>query len=267
MFYEGAEKRLAICVSNIDLFDYPASFWVALVAEAGASILSKTEKSDLKSFLLSESSLFVWRDQILLITCGETELIKSAQYFIKQIKQENIKDLFFQRHQLIRPETQKSDSQQDNQRLRCLMTGYCEAAPIFICPKTYQGDQLLLVQKKNETSLMSNELLMLHHITGNFAEQLQRGVIDKMQIFDRLKLSQYFPRFEVDHFAFQPKGYSINGILNQDYFTLHITPEKLTAYVSFESSLPAAQTEPFRRYLLKLFTPKRECLGHFKLKA
>jgi len=260
MFYEGAEKRLAICTSNTDLFTYKSSFWTELVEQAGAVILSQIENKMVKAFLLSESSLFVWRDQILLITCGETELIKSAQFFLQHISLNHIESVLFQRHPLIRPTSQKSHFIDDCKLLINLLQGKGEVKNCL----EYQGD--LFIYHRNQCSshkLKTKQLLMFNQISGEFSSQLQQGTVDKIVVYDQLKIAEYLPDFKIDHFSFDPKGYSINGICDQNYFTVHITPEKLTAYVSFESSLPKDKIVPFITHLLCLFKPKNHILQTF----
>ena len=47
---------------------------------------------------------------------------------------------------------------------------------------------------------------------------------------------QLFEGFEVDDFAFDPCGYSLNALKGKDYYTIHVTPEEQGSYVSFETN-------------------------------
>jgi S-adenosylmethionine decarboxylase len=42
----------------------------------------------------------------------------------------------------------------------------------------------------------------------------------------------------VDAFAFDPCGYSCNGLLGNHYFTIHATPQSGSSYASFETNYP-----------------------------
>ncbi len=39
---------------------------------------------------------------------------------------------------------------------------------------------------------------------------------------------------KVDDFSFEPYGYSMNAIWNQNYYSIHVTPQEQCSYASFE---------------------------------
>ncbi|MBA6364897.1 adenosylmethionine decarboxylase, partial [Colwellia sp. BRX8-8] len=87
MFFEGSEKKAEILIDGKQLSllnDIDDEFWSALVNRSQAQILSSIENEYCKAFLLSESSLFVWSDRILILTCGETQLVKAVEFFIQK---------------------------------------------------------------------------------------------------------------------------------------------------------------------------------------
>ncbi|PKF63035.1 S-adenosylmethionine decarboxylase [Psychromonas sp. psych-6C06] len=255
MFYEGSEKRLEI-TTTLNLLNFEPSFWHSLVEQAGAYIISEIKNEQLTAFLLSESSLFVWKHKLLLITCGETHLLQAALFFQKKVARKDITSLLFQRHQGTYPERQKSSFQQDSLKLQQHLNGDSRH-----WRENYCGDIFLF--GNNQHHIATKNILMLHQLTGDFFEQLRSGKITKEKIIEQLKLNEYFSEFNVDHYCFEPKGYSLNAISGEDYFTLHITPEKLSSYISFESSLSTAKTSAFHRLLLSLCQPKRSYLMTF----
>lgn len=248
MFYEGTEKRLEITVAEHDLLLLPESFWQRMVSQAGACILSKIENSHLSAYLLSESSLFVWKNSLLMITCGNTHLVKAAQFFQKEMTKDNIQSLLFHRHQPLQPESQISNFKQDSIQLNAQLQGVTQH-----WQGKYQGDLFLFGNISSDYS--HKQILMLHGLTGSFAKKLQQGTACTGQIELKLALEKFFPQLIIDQFTFTPKGYSLNAITGRDYLTIHITPEKLSAYLSLESSFNEDNLAPFMKHLVCLFSP------------
>ena len=255
MFYEGSEKRLEI-TTTINLLALENQFWHEMVKQAGAYIISSIENPQLKAFLLSESSLFVWKNRLLLITCGETHLIKASLFFQQKVARKEINSLLFQRHQAHFPERQKSSFQQDSLLLQKRLKGDSHH-----WHEDYCGDIFLF--GNNQQPKATKNILMLHGLQGDFFEKLQQGKVQAETITKQLQLNQHFNDFHIDHFSFDPKGYSVNAIDGEHYFTVHITPEKLTSYLSFESNLLIADIEHFKQNLMHLLQPQRGYLMTF----
>lgn len=255
MFYEGSEKRLEITCSE-NLLEFENSFWQEMVQQAGAYIISKIENQQSKAFLLSESSLFVWKDRLLLITCGETHLLQASLYFQKHVQRKQITSLLFQRHQAHYPEKQKTSFHQDSLQLQKQLKGVSHHWCADYC-----GDIFLF--GNNQQSNATKNILMLHDLSGYFFEQLQRGKVQEDEVASQLQLAEHFRTFHIDQYSFDPKGYSLNAINDERYFTLHITPEKQSSYISFESNLLNNEVAEFHAKLIALFPPKRAYLMTF----
>ena len=257
MFYEGTEKRLEIIVKEADLHTFPEQFWRDLVAQADAFVLSKIQNQDIHAYLLSESSLFVWKNRVLLITCGNTQLVNAAHFFQKHFPKNKIQALIFHRHQSIQPELQKTNFHEDAQSLSNQLKGGSQHYS-----ENYQGDLFFFGSLNNEL-LNRKEILMLQGLSGGFAEHLQNGEATNDLIESKLGIKYYFPQFTIDQFTFTPKGYSLNGINSENYLTIHITPEKLSTYLSLESSLPKLELINFIDHLKQIFQPQNSKLLHF----
>lgn len=52
----------------------------------------------------------------------------------------------------------------------------------------------------------------------------------------KAEIATLCPGATIDEAAFTPCGYSMNAVLHDAYFTIHITPEPQCSYVSFETN-------------------------------
>ncbi|KAB2840289.1 hypothetical protein F9K50_06065, partial [bacterium] len=69
------EKKLALVLRpGLSLLDQPEAFWRELTSVARVRILRQDRALSVRAFLLAESSLLVWRDRLMLSTCGSGEL-------------------------------------------------------------------------------------------------------------------------------------------------------------------------------------------------
>ncbi len=223
------------------------------MAKCEATILSQIENSELKAFLLSESSLFVWDDRILMLTCGQTKLIQSAKYFVSELGAENVECLFFQRKNEYRAQLQPSDFLQDAQNLMQDFDGetlrlgklHSHHTQLFHTTKPYSPD-------KTDTTC---ELLM-YDMAPQVIQFLTREDLNATQIRDFFRLGKLFPDFTLDDFVFKPYGYSLNGIRGEDYLTIHVTPQEKSPYVSFETNIKlCSQTRDFLNHFLEILMP------------
>ncbi len=258
MFYEGTEKRLEITVKEKDLLQFPESFWERMLAQAETVILSKIKNQHICAYLLSESSLFIWQNRLLLITCGNTHLVKAAQFFQKRIAKEKIQSLLFHRHQAVQPELQKTTFSQDSILLNADLQGTTQH-----WRGQYQGD-LFFFGKLAEDALNKKTILMLHGLSSTFARRLEAGAACTREIAATLAVQQFFPQLHIDQFTFNPKGYSLNAICAAHYLTIHITPETLSTYLSLESSLDAQLIAPYIEHLRALFSPQKSQVMSFR---
>ena len=78
-FYEGAEKWLEIWFTrrdgktkNCDIRRISRENFVSMLDEVGCQIIGFTRNDFIDSYVLSESSMFVAKQWILLKTCGRT---------------------------------------------------------------------------------------------------------------------------------------------------------------------------------------------------
>lgn len=240
MFFEGAEKKLEIIVSEKywPLHERSYEFWENLVKQCEATILSHIKNDKQTAFLLSESSLFVWDDRLIMLTCGQTKLIESAKFFIKEFGAENIDCLFFQRKNEYRSHLQPSDFINDAKTLSQLIDGNAVRLG-----KLHSHHTLLFHTNKEYRPISGDRTceLLMYDMSPAVIEFLTREDLSKNELRSFFKLDEIMPGFEIDDFVFRPYGYSLNGIKGEHYFTIHVTPQETSPYVSFETSMEICQ--------------------------
>lgn len=228
VFFEGPEKKLEITFDGVDLSALPKSYWDEIVGLAQAKILSTLENDHCKAFLLSESSLFVWSNRLIMITCGTTKLIKAAEKLQTDF-QGHLTSVFFERKNEYQPELQKSSAIDDMQRLQNMFGGEAyrfgrqDDHHLYLFNKAIKDTQ--------DIEVPTVELLM-YGLRGEFKNHLVKT--EDCQKTVNQKFSEIFKGFTLDPFFFDPLGYSLNGLKESQYLTIHVTPQGEENYFSFE---------------------------------
>jgi len=235
-FFEGSEKKLEVVVTP----DFPPlrslgdEAWRGVVEAAGAKILSVMRSEHCDAYLLSESSLFVFDDWFVLITCGQTTLVDAVQQLLQLIPTESIAFLVYERKNEHFPEHQPTTFQQDARRLQTMLPGralcfgdeHGRYVQMFHTTRPYTPE-------KNDPTL---EVLM-HVIDQDVAAQFApQQVSGDASVAASLGIDAILPGFTTFEHVFNPAGYSLNAVKGEEYYTFHVTPEESGSYVSFETN-------------------------------
>lgn len=235
MIFEGSEKKVEVVVSDNlpSLRSLGKDFWSGIVDKAEAKILSTISSEACDAYLLSESSLFVWDTCFTMITCGRTTLINAVGAFSEAMGNESIQSLIFERKNEYFPRHQKTDFYEDARQLNKIFPGkafrFGQADDhhlyIYHLGKPY----------KPSADDCTLEILM-YDLQGAGKEVFACENQTVESIRDKAGVHAIFEGFEVDDFAFDPCGYSLNALKGKDYYTIHVTPEEQGSYVSFETN-------------------------------
>ncbi len=76
-------------------------------------------------------------------------------------------------------------------------------------------------------------------------------------------ISSLLPGSSIQEYVFDPCGYSMNGLLQEAYWTIHITPESHCSYASFETNVRLNNYGPLVKAVLDIFRPKRYTMTLF----
>lgn len=261
--FEGAEKKIELVVrSGISLLSWPEERFLELVKAAGTQILSKIENSDCRAYLLSESSLFVWDDRFTMITCGQTTLVNAATKAAEFLDPQDIDALVFERKNEYFPQYQKTDFFSDirtlNEKIKgkAYRFGDTDEHHLFLfhSNKVYKP-------RRDDTTLeilmygLQNPAREVFNQKGQTAENI-RELTGVHRIFSS--------DFIVDDYAFSPIGYSLNAIRGPQYYTIHVTPQDESPYVSFETNLTSrADIAKTINSVLEVFKPSSFDIAYF----
>lgn len=81
-------------------------------------------------------------------------------------------------------------------------------------------------------------------------------------------LGKLMPDATLDGHLFTPCGYSVNGIKDDHYFTVHVTPEPAFSYVSVETcEVDADNFQDTVDMILNMFNPKDAIITFFQVKT
>ena len=236
MFFEGSEKKIELVVApgSPSLRKLGREFWENIVAKCRAQILSSVSNESLDAYLLSESSLFVWEDRFLMITCGRTMLINSILEFIKVYDPRLVECLIFQRKNEYDSREQITSFLEDISKLRADFPGIA----LRFGKLDGHYNYLFHLERAYTPSFDDHTAeLLMYHIEGEGAKYLLSDGQTVEGVRQLLGLEKLIPEAKFDDYLFEPFGYSMNAIIGDRYLTMHITPQEDSSYVSFETDL------------------------------
>jgi S-adenosylmethionine decarboxylase len=235
--FEGPEKKVELVLRSgfAPLRSFGVERWNAVVAAADAQVLSRKAYVEFDAYLLAESSLFVYDHALTMITCGRTRLVNAVFELLRFIPADEVALLVYERKNENFPEHQRTSFNDDAQALNARLPGAAvrlgtadeHAVRVFHTTKPYAptADDTTL-----EVLMHGIDPEVAKHFCGQFGKGT-RGTVARQAGIDAL-----FCGAEIDDFAFAPAGYSLNAARGHEYFTIHVTPDRVGSYVSFETN-------------------------------
>jgi S-adenosylmethionine decarboxylase len=279
--FEGPEKRLEVYfhLNSNDVVGLRAKTkdqWQRLLDAASCTIISATSNQFLDSYVLSESSLFVYPYKVVLKTCGTTTLLFVLTMLSEYATSCNtwIKYLVFSRKNYNFPDKQVYPHKNFESEVQYLNNIFPQGSPNALGPDTTNGDyQLVYFTKTNldiplDSSLAEKNLeysptieIMMSQLDVDAMSSFYRNekFVDSKTTTIKVGLADIFPHMQTDEFMFEPCGYSVNAIsdANGSYFTVHVTPEPHCSYASFETNHPSFLENGLIEKVLRIFRPGR----------
>jgi S-adenosylmethionine decarboxylase len=259
MPFEGAEKKFELLLSNDhqSLRNLSAGFWERVVRAAGADIIARTSSPSCDAYLLSESSLFVSDRRAVMITCGTTNLVAGVEALLDGIPDSRVQSLIYERKNENFPDLQPSRFEEDVDALSRILPG---TALRFGDPL---GHHLSLFHLNREFVPDDGDItieLLMYGLDPDIRESFSRtpeASEDRTLLL--AGMDGILPGFETDDYFFDPVGYSLNGVRDDYYYTVHVTPEEPGSYTSIETNYPlhGQAIQDLISGIVSLFMPHR----------
>lgn len=291
--FEGPEKKIelefryshnAIQHNKRGLRQLEASEWQSqLLDDVHCKIISQTSNHYFDSYVLSESSLFVYPFKLILKTCGTTTLLHAVEPILKIASQlELVIDFcWFSRKNYVFPHMQLAPHTSWEDEITHLDQYFPNGNGFIVGPMSKDHWYLFLADYRNkmdqEESILLNtpvvvhgcnqpdqtfEVLM-HELSPETMKQFfkDESFVSSEQTTISSGIADLLPGIVIDAFQFEPCGYSMNGLLGESYCTIHITPEDSCSFASFETNyLPSKGANYYSeltRKVLNVFKPGR----------
>lgn len=275
--FEGPEKRLEVWFKENPqhekgLRQISREKWQLLLNSVNCIIMSHTSNDFMDSYVLSESSLFVYPFKIMVKTCGTTTLLNclpglkeyAAEYMTE------IEYLVFSRKNYNFPQKQNfphTNFQTEVEKLQEVFDGSAHIIGPVMCKSDHHyifvsGSMNADVDKNHFYKHRPSFEMLMSELDPSAMKQFfkDESFIDSKTVTAKCGLSNILPDMVIDDVMFDPCGYSCNAICatEDSYFTVHVTPEAHCSFVSFETNASSASAvQDLLQRVAKVFRPGR----------
>lgn len=302
-YFEGPEKTMEVVFRSdkgaVDgLRSLSRNNLDYLCTKAKCSIISKVSNNHMDAYVLSESSLFVYRHRFIMKTCGTTTLLRCLSSLLEFADVIGLELLWvgYSRKNLSNPSAQLWPHSNFGEEIRYIdshekFQNRLKGTGHILGPIT--GDHWFVYVADHSQYNDNKCCLAPHpeigpfvggHLTQSaFTPSNERTI--NMMMFDldpevaalfftktcptgkqmttKAGIQHLCPGAAIDETCFHPCGYSMNAILHDAYSTIHVTPQTQCSYASFETNNYLSNYSALVRNVLTIFRPKRFVLTLF----
>jgi len=244
------------------MMKYSREEWQTLLDSTACTILSVKCSESWDAYLLSESSLFVSETRVVLKTCGRTLLLRGVDQMVAygEALGMRVRRIVYSRKNYTFPHRQLYPHRNFEEEVAYLNERFPMGQSFVVGPAT-TDHWLFYIATPSHIERESDEYLLFEvkmheldprvmaHFLNNPTGSSEGGKNNK-SVTEDSGIQAIIPRMDIDSFLFEPCGYSMNGLADNAYSTIHITPESHCSYVSYEAFLDAKVATP--EYLAEL---------------
>ncbi|KAK4417533.1 S-adenosylmethionine decarboxylase proenzyme [Sesamum alatum] len=251
--FEGYEKRLEISFSEPGLFADPGGCGLRSLSKgqldeilepAQCTIVSSLKNDDVDSYVLSESSLFVYPYKIIVKTCGTTKLLLSIPPILKMADSLGLTvcSVRYTRGSFIFPGAQPFPHRSFAEEV-AVLDGHFTVLGLSSKAYVMGGDDehekwhvYSACAKTTEQAPVYTLEMCMTNLDQKKASVFFKSQSDSAAIMTEVSgIRKILPNSEICDFDFDPCGYSMNAIEGGAISTIHVTPEDGFSYASFEA--------------------------------
>lgn len=273
--FEGFEKRLEITFSEPPIFADPNGLGLralsrpdidSILEPACCTIVSHLSNAELDSFVLSESSLFIYPFKIIMKTCGTTKLLHSIPQILKLAATISLsaRTVRYSRGAFIFENSQPSPHRSFTEEVEFLNSffesgsAYLLGDPSFSNRNWHVYVAEMAAEQINPAAAELNLEMCMTGLDREKAAVFFKNSGSEGRMTGMSFINEIIPSHEICDFEFDPCGYSMNAIEGAAYSTVHVTPEEGFSYASYETmglDIGLIRLRPLVERVLKCFGP------------
>lgn len=258
--FEGFEKRLELhffgddpSVADMGLRQLEFESLEQVLHAVQCTVVSAVGNPYFDAYVLSESSLFVYPTKIIIKTCGTTQLLKSIRPLLHYARHLGLTlcSCRYTRGSFIFPKAQPFPHTSFKEEViyleETLPTNLCcRKASVMPSKNTSHSWHVFTASDDDEAHVAPDVLYTLEICMTELDRVLARKFFKRpgdektgdtagKEMTQLTGIGDINPGALICDFAFDPCGYSMNGVIDGDrYSTIHVTPEDGYSYASFE---------------------------------
>jgi len=265
--FEGPEKKLEIAFKTArgcemvpeGLRSVTQDEWSDVLTLAKCTILSKTSNAFFDAFVLSESSLFVYPSKIMIKTCGTTTLLNTVSRFLEIGKRCGLEVdyVFYSRKNYNFPHRQIFPHFDFRLEVDFLHRTFPKGQAYILGDVTGDHWNLFVADYSGAHGSEQTVEIMMSHLDPTTMAQFYKteNFVSAKHTTISSGIDDIIPGSTIDEFQFDPCGYSMNGLKDESYSTIHVTPEPHCCFVSFDTNLPQSSYTKMIQKVVEIFKP------------
>lgn len=254
--FEGFEKRLEISFFEPYIFTDPRGKGLRCLSKAQldeilepaeCTIVASLSNEYVDSYVLSESSLFIFPYKIIIKTCGTTKLLLSIPPILKLAKvlSFRVQTVRYTRGSFIFPGAQSYPHRNFSEEV-VVLDGFfgnlgLDGSKAFVMGASDDRQKWHVYSASASSVESSNPVYTLEMCMTGLDREMASVFYKNDSSFATLMtnksgIRKILPESDICDFEFNPCGYSMNSIEGAALSTIHVTPEDGFSYASFETA-------------------------------